>query len=66
MILGLVTSALQPQILLGKFISNLGQTLIFVFDSFIAMDLVLVVGLVNNPNTTHDNKLARAIALYAC
>ena len=30
------------------------------------MDLAIVEGLVNDPDTTHDDKLARAMALYAC
>ena len=30
------------------------------------MNLALVKSLVNNPDTIHDNILAKAIALYAC
>ena len=66
--------ASQSQTLSGKFISNAGQTPVLHFDSFTgtnqqvpgAMDLALVKGLVDDPDITHDDKLAGTMALYAC
>lgn len=65
--------ASQPQTSLDKFLSNAGQTPVLGFDSFIstnqqvpdAMDLVLMEGLVNNSDTTHNDKLAKTITFYA-
>ena len=65
--------ASQPRTSLGKFLSNAGQTLVLGFDSSTgtnqqvpdAMDLALVEGLVDDPDTNHDDKLTRAMALYA-
>lgn len=66
--------AFYSQTLLNKFISNASQTSVLGFnfsDSTnqqvpSAINLILVEDLVNNANTTYDDKLARAIYLYIC
>ena len=63
----------QPRTSLGKFLSNASQTPILGFDSSTgtnqqvpgAIDLAFVEDLVDDPDITHDDKLARAMALYA-
>lgn len=65
--------ASQPRTSSGKFVSNAGQTPAIYSDSSEAInqqksdavDLALVEDLVDDPDTTHDDKLARAMALYA-
>lgn len=68
--------ASQPQALSGKFASAAAHTPAISSDDSndftttsqpppAAIDLALVENLVDDPDTTHDNKLARAMALYA-
>lgn len=66
--------ASQPRTLSGKFVSNAGQAPTIYSDSFTGtnqqvsnvIDFVLVKGLVNISDTTYDDKLAGAMALYTC
>lgn len=68
--------AFQPQALSGKFAYAAAHTPAISSDDFddstttsqpppAVVDLALVENLVDDPDTTHDNKLARAMALYA-
>lgn len=65
--------ASQPRALSGRFVSNAGQTPTISPDASAttnqpvsnAVDLALVENLVDDPDTTHEDKLGRAMALYA-
>lgn len=65
--------ASQPRALSGKFVSNAGQTPTISLDASATtnqpvsavVNLALVENLVRDPDTTDNDKLAKAMALYA-